>query len=197
MVVVQGMYEVTELVAGSVGCVGLYMAGCNALPMEHVPDLPAALLVLSTVLILHHLRVLNCAPLQELCLLLLELFGFYVCTQVVVVVWHQFHNIMNVLQDIAVNTRTALYLLEGYPKLFMFIRQDVCYFVKLIMSLACTYKAVTVTHALDYALPHRRTYRYYENKSTDENFGDGPRRSTRKTNQRSSAQRSSLRRSKT
>jgi len=190
MVVVQGMYEVTELVAGSVGCVCLYIAGCNVLPMEHIPDLPSALFVLTAVLFLHHLRVMNCAPLQKLWLLLLELLVFYMCTQVVVLVWLQLLSHMNKLRDNAVNTRTGMYLFETYPKVFMFLRQDVYYLGQLIMSVACTYKAIMVTHALDYALPNRRTYRYYE---TDENLGDGPRRPTRKSNQRSTPKKSTVR----
>ncbi|EDW48343.1 uncharacterized protein LOC6609672 [Drosophila sechellia] len=193
MVVVQGMYEVTELVAGSVGCVCLYMAGCNALPVEHIPDLPSALFVLTTVLVLHHLRVMNCAPLQKLWILLVELLVSYVCTQVVVLLWLQLHRLMNELRDQAVNTRMGLHLLETYPKVFMFLRQDVCYFGQLIMSLACTYKAIMVTHALDYALPNRRTYRYYETNAMDDNLGDGPRRSYRRTNQRSTRRKSTAR----
>ncbi|XP_016947233.1 uncharacterized protein LOC108022674 [Drosophila biarmipes] len=166
MVIVQGMFEISELAAGSIGCVGLFMAGCNALPMQHVPDLPAALFVLSTVCLLHHLRVMNWPPLQELWRLLLELLAFYLGTQIVVVlVWQQFHNLIDILRDTALNTRLALSLLESYPTVYIFMRQDVCYFVKLIVSLACTYKAVKVTHALDYFLPARRIYRYYADQA--------------------------------
>ncbi|EDX15588.1 GD15436 [Drosophila simulans] len=181
MVVVQGMYEVTELVAGSVGCVCLYMAGCNALPIEHIPDLPSALFVLSTVLVLHHLRVMNCAPLQKLWILLVELLVSYVCTQVVVLLWLQLHRLMNELRDQAVNTRMGLHLLETYPKVFMFLRQDVCYFGQLIMSLACTYKCDNGHSCPGLRPTNRRTYRYYETTAMDDNLGDGPRRSYRRT----------------
>ncbi|XP_016994588.3 uncharacterized protein [Drosophila takahashii] len=176
MVIVHGMFEISELAAGTIGCVGLYMGGCNALPMQHVPDLPAALFVLSTVFILHRLRVVNCQPLQELWRLVLELVVLYLCTQILVVlVWQQFHNLMDMLRDEALSTRLALNLLESYPRVYMFMRQDVCYFGKLIVSLACTYKAIKVTQALEYALPRRRNYRYYADLATDENFADGSR----------------------
>ncbi|XP_017078691.1 uncharacterized protein LOC108112872 [Drosophila eugracilis] len=165
MVVVQGMYEITELVAGSIGCVGLYMAGCNALPMDHISDLPAALFVLSTVFLLHHVRVINWPPLQELWRLLLELVVFYMSTQLLVwVVWHQFHNFTDILRDLILNTRLAMNILESFPKIYMFLRQDVFYLGKLIVSLACTYKAIKVTHVLDYAIPRHRAYRYYKNQ---------------------------------
>ncbi|XP_041563664.1 uncharacterized protein LOC108144527 [Drosophila elegans] len=173
MVVVRGMYEITELAVGCVGCVGLFMAGCNALPMQYVPDLSAALFVLSTVFLLHHLRVVIMPPLQELWRLLLELVGFYFCTQILVVlVWQQFHTLADKLRDAALDTRMAMDLLERHPKVFMFMRHDFCYFGKLLVSLLCTYKAVSVTRALDYALPHRRTYRYYEDQAAYDDCGD-------------------------
>ncbi|XP_016976155.1 uncharacterized protein LOC108042408 [Drosophila rhopaloa] len=173
MVIVQGMFEISELVASCVGCVGLYMAGCNALPMQYVPDLPAAVFVLSAVFLIHHLRVVNLPPLQELWRLLLELVAFYLCTQVlVVIVWQQFHTLMNMLRDAALDTRMAMNLLERHPKVYMFMRQDVCYFGKLFVSLLGAYKAVSVTHALDYAFPRRRAYRYYEDQDAFENFAD-------------------------
>jgi len=195
MVIVQGMFEISELAAGSIGCVGLYMAGCNALPMQHVPDLPAALFVLSTVFLLHHLRVMNLPPLQELWRLLLELVAFYMGTQILVVlVWQQFHNLMDKVRDTALNTRVAMNLLEINPKLFMFMRQDVCYFLMLIVSLVCTYKAVKVTHSLDYFLPARRIYRYYADQAEDEIFADVG-RSTKRTYQRRPVSKGSSRRS--
>ncbi|KAH8358210.1 hypothetical protein KR084_008174 [Drosophila pseudotakahashii] len=182
MVIVHGMFEISELAAGTIGCVGLFMGGCNALPMQHAPDLPAALFVLSTVFLLHHLRVESFKPLLELWRLVLELLVFYLCTQILVVlVWQQFHNLMDMLRDEALGTRLAINVLESYPRVYMFMRQDVCYFAKLIVSLVCTYKAVKVTKALDYALPRRRTYRYYVDQATDENCADGSRSSKRKS----------------
>ncbi|XP_017049942.1 uncharacterized protein LOC108094022 [Drosophila ficusphila] len=197
MVLVRGMYETSELAAGCIGCGGLYMAGCNLLPMQHVPDLPAALFVLSVVVILHHLRVVSLPPLKELWRLLLELVVLYLCTQgLVLIVWQQFHSLIDTLRDAALSTRMAMDLLGSHPKVFMFLRQDLCYFGKLLVSLLCAYHALTFASALDYAIPQRRSYRYYEDLTTNENFANERNRST-KSKRKPSASKRPTRRTKT
>ncbi|KAH8291308.1 hypothetical protein KR054_010530, partial [Drosophila jambulina] len=163
MVIVRGMYEITELVAGCIGSVGLYMAGCNVLPLKYVPDFPAALFVLSSVVVMHHVRVVTYPPVQKLWRLLLELVGLYIATQVLVaLIWEQFHALLDVSRDAVLNTNLGLVFLKHFPRLIMFVRQDVCYFAQLVLSVMVTIKAVAYTRSLDYVLPERRIYQYYE-----------------------------------
>lgn len=177
MVIVRGMYEITELAAGCIGSVGLYMAGCNVLPLQYVPDLPAALFVLSTVIVLHHWRVVTYPPVQKLWRLLLELVALYVATQLLVAfIWEPYHALVDVVRDAVIDTRLGLILLQNFPKFIMFLRQDVCYMGQLVLSLVVTIKAVTYTRSLDYVLPQRRIYQYYDSQATEETFSwAGPR----------------------
>ncbi|KAH8401243.1 hypothetical protein KR009_004027, partial [Drosophila setifemur] len=163
MVLVQGKYQISELAAALIGCVVLFMGNCNLLPLQHPPDLPGVLFVLSSVILLHHLRVVRLPPVQELWRFLAELLCFYLATQMLIlVVWDQFHNLLNIVRDSLMNTRPVLNLLVNTPKVFVFMRQNFCYLVQVLVALITTHSAVMFTQAMDYALPGRRQYQYID-----------------------------------
>ncbi|KAH8320078.1 hypothetical protein KR074_008700, partial [Drosophila pseudoananassae] len=163
MVIVRGMYEVTEVVAASMSCVGFYLCGYNIVPLMYPYDLSSMLFMLSVVFLLNHARVLLLAPVEQSWRFFLELGCCYLCTQLTVLwVWDPFHSQLHVLRDLIVNTRPVLNLLVDCPNLFMFIRQDCWYIVKLTAAILITYRTVRFTHALDYVLPGRRRYQYTE-----------------------------------
>lgn len=171
MVVIQGMYEITEVVAASIGCVGFFICGFNIVSLTDAPDLSTVLFILSVVLLVNHVRVRLLAPVQELWRFVLELVFFYLCTQATLLyVWEQFHFLLYVVRDSVMSTRPVLNLLVDNPKLFTFLRQDSWYFLQLLIAIGITYKTVVFTKALDYALPGRRQYQYCEGLATDEIF---------------------------
>ncbi|KAH8331803.1 hypothetical protein KR074_012528 [Drosophila pseudoananassae] len=173
MVIVRGMYEIAEVVAASILCVCCYLSGYNILPLKDAADLSTLLFILSVVFLLNHARVQLLAPVEQSWRLCLELGCFYLCTQFAVLcVWDPFHSQLHVLRDFITNTRPVLNLLGSYPKVFVFIRQDCWYILKLITAIAITYMTVHFTHALDYVLPGRRRYQYTDRVAPDQIFDE-------------------------
>ncbi|KAH8338186.1 hypothetical protein KR059_011916, partial [Drosophila kikkawai] len=162
MLIVRGTYDVTELVAGCIGSLGLYLAGINVMPLKYVPDLPAALFVLSTVIVMHHVRIMRYPPIQKLWRLLLELVCIYIASQVLVaILWEQFHVLLDVIRRTMINTTLGVRCLKSYPRLTMFLHQDLCYFAQLGLAVMLTFKILRRTRALQYILSEQRFYNYF------------------------------------
>ncbi|XP_017094242.2 uncharacterized protein [Drosophila bipectinata] len=184
MILVRGYFEIAELLAAFFGSVIFYLSGFYIVPLKDAPDLSTILFILSVVLLLNHARVNLFAPLDELWRLFLELGCFYLCTQFIVLcVWEPFHFLLHVLRDSLMNTRPVLNLLVDYPKVFVFLRQDCWYFLKLLTAIAITLMTVNFTHAWDYVYGRRR-YQYVERALRDRKYVDFYKRTRRYINTR-------------
>ncbi|XP_030377610.1 uncharacterized protein LOC115626390 [Scaptodrosophila lebanonensis] len=162
MVVIRGMYETSELFASTIGCVGLHLASINVLPMRYLPDLPSALCLFSTVVLLNYWRVQALVPLQQLWQFLLEMVAIYISCQIgMFIFWDQFCIGIECIRDYVLSTKSAVHLMKNMPRLFFCIRQDLFYILKLAIVSLFTYKALMFTQALDYIMPWRRTYHYF------------------------------------
>ncbi|XP_068154817.1 uncharacterized protein [Drosophila tropicalis] len=149
--------EVWELRAALFCCVGLFMANANVLPMKWSPDSSSTLITISTVILLHLLRVKKTPRVTKAWHICVDVVLYYFGNQVILgLIWEQFSYALEYFKNVSTETQDVLDVFMKRLSWLAIVKTDIVFVIKTGLALLITYKAMRWASFLHYILPMRQ-----------------------------------------